>query len=281
VDSVLRHEQWGLAAWVHAAGDVPYTDGPPTFHLTPPADRFWADPFPFVHQGRCFVFVEELLFDRPKGHISVLEIDRGGMVGGVRRVIDEPHHLSYPSVFGWGGEIFMTPESSAAHRVDLYRAVRFPAEWEKVAVLMDDVQAADPTIVRLDDRWWMFVTLGVSGAPNYDECHLFMADHLEGPWKPHPRNPIRSDVRRARPAGRLYRSGGRLFRPAQDCSVRYGYATVINEVQRMTTTDYEEREIARVGPTWRRGIEATHTLNAAGGFTVVDFLVRRSKLALR
>jgi hypothetical protein len=277
VDSAFSREQWALAVHVHEPSETPRFDGPPTYHILAPPDRFWADPFPLEHEGRCYVFVEELRFDRPRGFISVLEINDRGPVGPAQTVLEEPHHLSYPSVFRAGSEIFMTPESSAARRIDLYRAVSFPDRWEKVGVLMDGVAAADPTVLFLDDRWWMFVNLGVPGGPNWDECHLFLADRLEGPWRPHPRNPIRSDVRRSRPAGRLFRSDGRLYRPAQDCSVRYGYATVVHEVERMTPTDYREREVSRIVPGWRRDSVATHTLNHAGRFTVLDCLLRRSR----
>jgi hypothetical protein len=277
--SAFYRDQWALAVHVHEPSETPRFDGPPTYHILAPPDRFWADPFPVEHEGRCYVFVEELRFNRPKGFISVLEIDDRGLVGPAQTVLEEPHHLSYPSVFRAGSEIFMTPESSEARRIDLYRAVSFPDRWEKVSVLMDGVAAADPTILFLDGRWWMFVNLGVPGGPNWDECHLFLADHLEGPWRPHPRNPIRSDVRRSRPAGRLFRSNGRLYRPAQDCSVRYGYATVINEVELMTPTDYREREVSRIVPAWRRDTVATHTLNHAGRFTVLDCLLRRSRFA--
>jgi hypothetical protein len=277
VESMMHREQWGLAVTVDASREGPRLDGPPSYHVVPPADRFWADPFPIEHAGRSFVFVEELLFDRPKGHISVLELDDQGARGPARKVLEEAHHLSYPSVFRWKGDIFMTPESSEARRIDLYKATDFPYGWEKVAVLMDGVAAADPTILRADERWWMFLNLPVPGAPNCDECHLYSADRLEGPWQPHPMNPIRSDVRRARPAGRLFSTGGKLYRPAQDCSVRYGWATVINEVERMTTSEYREREVARIEPTWRDDIVATHTLNHAGALTVMDCLFRRSK----
>jgi hypothetical protein len=274
VEEATNTARWALAVTVNATGGSPRLDGRPTYHVVPPLDRFWADPFPIEHDGRCFVFVEELEFSNPRGHISVIEIDERGPRGAATPVIKEPHHLSYPSVFRDGNDIFMTPESSEAGRIDLYRARRFPDEWEKVAVMMDGVSAADPTLFFDGDRWWMFVNLAVHGGPNCDECHLFSAAKPAGPWLPHPSNPIRSDVRRARPAGRLFRSAGRLYRPAQDCGPRYGFATAVQEVQRLSLTDYSEREVARIEPTWRPDGLATHTLNHATGLTVVDILLR-------
>ena len=59
-----------------------------------------------------------------------------------------------------------------------------------------------------------------------------------GPWKPHKRNPVKSDVRNSRPAGRLFYWNGDLYRPAQDSSQRYGYAMSINRVLRLTPDEF-------------------------------------------
>jgi hypothetical protein len=71
--------------------------------------------------------------------------------------------------------------------------------------------------------------------------------------------------------------GGRIYRPAQDCSRRYGFALSINEIVRLTESSYEEREVTRMLPRWAPDVIATHTINAAGNLTVVDGLVRRRR----
>jgi hypothetical protein len=99
---------------------------------------------------------------------------------------------------------------------------------------------------------------------------LFFAETLKGPWRAHPMNPVISDVRRARPAGKLFMDGGRLIRPSQDCSLAYGYALVFSEVVKMTETEYEERVVARIEPTAFAGGVANHTYNRTERFEVVD-----------
>ena len=39
-------------------------------------------------------------------------------------------------------------------------------------------------------------------------CHVFHADSPFGPFTPHRRNPVKSDVRSARPAGKLFTWNG-------------------------------------------------------------------------
>ncbi len=90
------------------------------------------------------------------------------------------------------------------------------------------------------------------------------------PWTPHPQNPVRSDVRAARPAGWLFERDGRLYRPAQDCSVCYGHALAINEIRRLDTERYEEVEVKRILPRAHLGEMGIHTVNQAGDLIVFD-----------
>jgi hypothetical protein len=109
-----------------------------------------------------------------------------------------------------------------------------------------------------------------------EELHLFHASSPLGPWTPHRRNPVKTDVRGSRPAGSLFWWNGELWRPAQDCSVRYGYAITLHRVLRLNTSEFREEPVARIDPDWTAGLRGTHTLNSAPGLVVLDGrLVRR------
>ena len=107
--------------------------------------------------------------------------------------------------------------------------------------------------------------------------YLFYADSPMGPWRPHRLNPVKVDVRSTRPAGRPFRHGGRLYRPAQDGAPVYGSAIVVHEILELTPTSFREVQIARISPEWRPGLSGTHTLNAAGSLTAIDARQRRSR----
>ena len=91
-----------------------------------------------------------------------------------------------------------------------------------------------------------------------------------GEWVPHALNPVRLDVRAARPAGALFRDNGRLYRPGQDCSGRYGRAISINEVRRLTPDEYEEVEVRRIAADFATDGLGAHTVNMAHGIVVYD-----------
>lgn len=278
VRRVFEFEQWEVA-YRFRTGPADQNNAFYKFkRLTPPRDRAWADPFPVKVGDKYYVFVEDYPLAGGRGHISVFELERGRAPEAPVKVLERDYHLSYPFVFEWRGEHYMIPETGASGRVELYRARAFPAGWELESVLLDGVRAADATLAEVGGRWWMFVSIAEPGvACNWDELSVFHADTPLGPWRPHRRNPVKSDVRGARPAGRLFEWGGRLYRPAQDCSQHYGYAVTINRVTRLTTDEFEEEEAAKILPEWDRRLVSTHTLNSAGDLTVIDCLRRRRK----
>ena len=279
--SLTHDEQWCMAYRVAptAGTETPVPDlVPHRFRrLVPPADRFWADPFPVTVDGRHYIFFEEYLNSRGRGHISAVEVNAKGLVGAPVPIIERDHHLAYPFVFESNGTHYLIPESISTRSVQLYRAVEFPFRWELDRELMTDVVAVDPTLAHINGQWWMFANTDAGGASTMDELNLYYADSPLGPWTPHRRNPVISDVRRSRPAGRLFQSSGAWFRPSQDSAGTYGRAVVINRIIRLDRQAYEEVPVTRVDPEWMPGLTGTHTINASDGMTVIDGRRRRPR----
>src|SRR5262249_1345472 len=90
----------------------------------------------------------------------------------------------------------------------------------------------------------------------------------------HPSSPVSSDVRNARSAGIIARRDGRLFRPAQDCSVRYGYGFRLNEIVALSEDRYEERPFCAFDPSALSiSADGVHTYNQCGDLEVIDSCV--------
>jgi hypothetical protein len=239
----------------------------------------YADPFLFEHEGRHHLFCEEIPRGASHALISHTELQLDGSAADPpTAVIAEAHHISYPFVFAHGGEIFMIPEASEVERIDLYRAVEFPHVWQREKTLIDQIDAADATILDDGDRLWLFAAVAPPNASSLDELHLFWAEQPRGPWHAHPRNPIVSNARCARPAGAIQRWGTRLVRPGQDGSRRYGGAISFREIDVLSETDYAEHEIARLEPADIDKARAIHTYTANGRFEAID--LRRRELRL-
>jgi hypothetical protein len=221
------------------------------------------------------VLFEEYREADRKGVISSVEIDPAGRFGTPEVVLERDCHLSYPFLFQWDGAWHMVPESGDGRTVDIYRSDAFPRGWRRIASMLSGVDARDATLLEWNGRWWMFVTLCMPGGPRADELSLFYADSPLGPWTPHPRNPIVSDVTRARSAGAIYRDDdGALIRPAQDGSRGYGYAVTLYRIDVLDERQYRESPIGTLRPTWHRRLRGTHTINRSPHYEVTDGRLR-------
>jgi hypothetical protein len=248
--------------------------------LFPPKDRFWTDPHVIQMNGHYYIFVEEYIYKKRKGHISVIEMDGIGNCKDPSRVLEKDYHLSYPFVFEWRGKYFMVPETAENKTIDLYECVEFPYKWKFRMNLMKTVKAVDTTLFHYNGKWWLFTGMAQNeGSFPLVELFLFFSEDLfTTEWNSHPLNPIVSDVKRARPAGRLFARNGKIFRPSQDCSKNYGYGFDLNEVLLLSETEYSEKKVVSVRPNWNKKIQATHTFTNEGPLTVIDAFIRRRRL---
>jgi hypothetical protein len=237
--------------------------------IRPPADRYYADPCAITVGGRTYVFFEDYRYREQKGVVSCLELSESGP-GPVETVLTRPYHLSYPFLFECNGDVFMAPETGENRTVEVYRAVDFPSRWELCRVLLEGVEAVDPTLLHHENRWWLFANIKTEGGQALDELHLFYADSLDGQWTPHPNNPVVSDVRNARPAGRIFQLDGHLIRPAQDCTISYGRAVSFQRITRLSTNDYQEQTVNRIDAPIEPGNIGVHTYTSSEGFEIVD-----------
>jgi hypothetical protein len=243
-------------------------------HITPEPEHA-ADPFGVIRDGRLHVFFEFKPFGRD-GFIAHVEVGHDNMPSPAEPVLRLPHHISYPFLFEFQGELFMIPESAQAGQVMLFRCARFPDRWEKAAVILPGVETVDNSIVQHAGRWWLFAACGEERA----ELHLWWAASPMGPWQPHPRNPVKTDSSSSRPAGTPFTKNGVLFRPAQDNSDgpgKEGRRIVLNHVGMLSTEEFCEKPVACLEPDAASFCPAgRHTLTAAGSITLVDGL-RRSR----
>jgi hypothetical protein len=235
----------------------------------PPTDRTYADPFVVDHAQGTLVFLEELLFATRKGTIAVAELQADGKLSEPRTVLERSYHLSFPFVFREGADWFMIPETASNSTVELYRAEDFPDRWVLERVMLQGLRARDTTVLHARGSYWLFTTIEGSDS-RHDELHLFRSDELAGPWAPHPRNPVVSDVRCARSAGGVFEQEGHLIRPAQDCSERYGGALVFRRIVLLDEQQFREETVARVPATWTHGLHGAHTYNRSQSVEVID-----------
>jgi hypothetical protein len=232
-------------------------------------ERFLADPFGLVRDGVIHILCECFEYGSGKGHICALEYSNHGFTSPPEPAIELPVHMSYPFLIEDEGEIYCIPETSAADEVALFRAVDFPRRWSKVAVLVENFGGVDPTVFRHGGCWWLFCTQ--KGRYADTELWVWYASDLFGPWIPHAGNPVKTDVRSARPGGVPFVREGVLYRPAQDCSKNYGSRIVIQQVRSLTPTEFVEETVTVLEPSHESPFPlGRHTLTPVGDVVLID-----------
>lgn len=265
---------WQVAYRLHdgpGVADTGRLDGPPFTVLPDDGERFYADPFVVAHGGRTYLFVEEFPYATGRGVVSVSELRDDGTFAPPRKVLEEPHHLSYPQVFARDGEVYMIPESAAARELVLYRAGRFPDAWVRDTVLLSGRAVNDATLFEAEGRLWLVATERFGHGSASDTMVAYGAPSLRGPWTPHALAPLAVDRSAARPGGAfIRRDDGAVLLPVQDGRDTYGGGLGLMRLERLDEGDVRFSAPCPVlpGPAWDRA--GIHTLNRVGRVEAVD-----------
>ncbi len=246
---------------------------PPASHWTWLDDdrqRYFADPFPFEHQGTTYVFCEEFPYATRSGIISVFTLDDQGRATRPRPVLDCGTHLSYPYVFGKSGQFWMMPENAANGALELYRADPFPDRWVLDRTLIAGRHLSDATPFRMNDRWWMTAADHRFGDSAWDTLALFESDNLLGPWRACGEEAFMIDARCARPGGAVVHRNEALWRPAQDCLSGYGSGLTLCRIDAVSRSGLEQTVMAHLGPPAGAAFNGVHTLNLTDRFEIID-----------
>src|SRR5580692_10501978 len=103
-----RFEQWFVA--IRKRSPNRGFDNALEYHIVhPPMDRFYADPFLFVRDGKTYLFFEDYRYSESRALISCAEVSSEGTLMEPVEVLRRPYHLSYPFLVEHEGIIYMIP----------------------------------------------------------------------------------------------------------------------------------------------------------------------------
>ena len=267
---IMRQEDW----------NVGYVETPPHDFLESPEgyegdivwfkrkrrSAYYADPFVMTTEKDTYIFFESYDYKEGKGRIEVVRKSKKYKKPQV--ALEESFHLSYPFVFEHDGTVYCVPETHQANRLILYRFDEKTLTLEQECVLIEPIQAVDPTLCYKDGLWNLFFTQ--KDQPSV-KLYRYVAKDLKGPYLPFFDNPVKVDCADARMAGAFFELDGKLVRPAQECLRYYGTAVCLNEVTRLDEQGFEETQIDKIKPFihshFKQGL---HTLNGNATLTVFD-----------
>ena len=245
---------------------------------------FNADGFGVRGTAGTAIFYEQLDYaSGGRGQLMIAELDSAGDLLRLAAPEGLPPgtHASYPYIYSENGTVYMIPETSALDRISLFQAVDFPRKWEKVCDLLTGAPFVDATLVRHDERYWLFYTRSGDAYDPDLHLHLAFSDSLFGPFVPHSANPVKISARSARPAGTPFIDcNGDLVRPAQNFCKTYGGSVIFNRVTTLTPSAYAEVEVGELKPFHAVYKHGLHTVAAVGSDHVLVDMKRHVLRAL-
>lgn len=227
-----------------------------------------ADPFLFVNNDKLYLFYEEkgLLTD---GVLKMMWTKDLKDWSEPIVVLREKYHLSFPYVFEDNGKVYMIPESALDNSIRLYEAVNDDlAEFRFVKKLVTapadrkiTMGYGDSCIYMKNGLYYLFTQICYEDGMNTLE--LFVSDKLDGDYKPHSSSPIRHNMKTGRNAGSIMELGSKVYRFAQDCTVRYGDNVSVSEIKELSPDGYIEEMVQdNVYPSRGFYVCGGHQLNA-------------------
>ncbi|MEO8361008.1 MAG: hypothetical protein ABI672_13340 [Vicinamibacteria bacterium] len=216
----------------------------PLVKITAPPWSYFADPFPCLHQGEPWLFVEEFRYSQSQGRLVARRLEGGPLLP---LTLSSPGHASFPLLFRIDGELHLLPETGGAGTLDLYACDRFPDRWRLRRRLMSGVDLADTVPLWHDGRWWLISSF--RALPS-DRGHRRLAifhtsDLASGTLEPHPMNLegrfFDSPFSFGRNAGPILQSPqGTLYRPFQASQRYYGESMSWSRIDELSPEAFSE-----------------------------------------
>ncbi len=266
------HSHWYIRfGWIDQNQDLK-TQMQNLYEIHPAStDYLYADGFYAKHQDREYIFIEEIHHSHPDGFISVVEIFKDGSHTPPIPIMKLDYHLSFPCVFKIGTDWYMVPESFKNNTIELWKAKKFPYEWEKHSNLMENIAAVDTTPFFHGGYWYLFTSLRQNCKKFGHHLDLFYTQDLLNPdWKAHPQNPVCKGLLNQRMAGMPFYQNDKLIRPVQNSIKRYGAELELREITQLSPAQYNEQLIEKISPYWNELDDGCHTLNVENDFMVMD-----------
>lgn len=230
----------------------------------PYKDRWFADPFILdVTEDDIIVLVEEFYDPIQRGRISRLIIDAHTyQLKSVDPVLELPTHLSFPAIIRIKGDIYIYPENSAGNELSLYKYDTKTNVCKKVKRIIDK-PLTDAIITCCFNREMIFTTC----IPHQNGNLLQVYENQDGEFKLRKEMSFPSNI--ARNAGDWFCIDGKVYRPAQNCNIRYGGSMILQEVTR-DEDNYYFRDVCEIKLSHKSYKLGCHTFNHYKGLSVVD-----------
>lgn len=264
----LRHNLWNIG-FIEEGLENTLTNPNPKIHWVKKRinDRWFADPFILdVTDDEIIILAEEYCYNIKKGRIARIVIDRKSYVEKNFEIILElPTHLSFPFIFRQNNNIYIIPENSASGCSTIYQY--YDSSRELIPLHhVSEKPLADATILEISGNSYLFTTIlpdtnskSVS-IYSFDKEKLKVTDKIAS---------IEFPINCGRNAGEVFSVNNQLYRPAQDCTLRYGHGVILQKII-LKNNKWAFKNINYLYPKTFKYNQGIHTFNSYKDLIVID-----------
>ena len=264
----LRHSLWNIG-FIEEGLKETLTNNQHKIHWVKKRinDRWFADPFILdVTDSEIIILAEEFCYKVRRGRIARVVIDRNTYEEkGFEIILDIPTHLSFPFIIRQNGKIYLMPENSASGCSTVYE---YNDTTRSVTALhhLAEEPFADATIFEINGSSYLCTTMLPDTNSTSTKIYSLDKDELKVIERI---ATVKFPIVCGRNAGEIFEVDGQLYRPAQDCTLRYGHGVIL---QRMMLKDgvWSFKNEQKIYPNTFRYNQGIHTFNNYKGLIVID-----------
>ena len=156
--------------------------------------------------------------------------------------------------------------------MNLYKIDKINLSLQKVREIFSNQEAIDPTIIKFDEKYWLFYSTKEKADEN---LYLAYANSLSENFIQHPQNPIKSCKASSRSGGTPFILNNEIYRPAQNCQKFYGEKIVINKINILNEKEFSEDfsyeiSVPKNFKDSQNNFIGIHTISSFGNETLID-----------
>ena len=159
----------------------------------------------FNYKSENYIFLKILAINQKK---EKYRSGWGNQLVEISDVLDFNYHLSYPFIFEENNNIFLIPEASANNRLEIYKCVDFPNNWELYSTAFDGEKIIDAHVYKDKDmQKWLFLNKQENeNTSGQSVLYIYKFDSLKlEDLKPHLQNPVIINSKTARNGGAIFK----------------------------------------------------------------------------
>ncbi len=228
------------------------------------------EPFGYMAlDGQLNVLYRKKHRHNPIDDIARLRPKSDSVLKRSRSMLTTSASLHYPFVLERPDGAFAVISYPHQDKTELFRVADSNDRMDHVKTLMNKALTS-PTLIYFEGLWWM---LGTDPDAADSVLLAYHSQEMDGPFHPHPLNPLKVNSIGTRPAGTPFMHGTDLWRPSLDTSDPTTVTIILNRVDTLTTEAFHEIAGRRLtgfrGTAYSNGIR---TISAMGDLTLIDGL---------